>query len=317
MEFPAWIKRSANWAGEKQKSLVIALIVVAALALASPLLFPGGWGLRSESSVVKKTVRQLSENETEEVTTTEASGKTVWDWLSLLGVPLSLFALGALFQIAQQQQAEVAAKELREQTEAEAKEEVLQVYFDRISVLLIDKNLLGIVGKTDITTEQTELVDAGKNVIRARTLSILRRFGDDRELKAIVIRFLIETEVINRLKLNLSDADLLGANLSDVDLLGVNLSDANLSDVDLSSANLSDAKLGGAKLCNANLRDAYLSDADLSDANLSDAYLSNAYLSGATVTKAIFGSGIGLSEEEKQDLIERGAIFDAEQQSDQ
>lgn len=40
--------------------------------------------------------------------------------------------------------------------------------------------------------------------------------------------------------------------------------------------------------------------------------LSNADLSGATVTNATFGAGIGLSDEVRNDLVKRGAIFDAE-----
>ena len=286
MRFPAWIKRSANWAGEKQKSLVITLVVVAALALASPLGSPGGIGLRGEPSVVKKTVKQLSENETEEVTTTEDSGKTVWDWLSLLGVPLSLFALGALFQIAQQQQAAAAAKEQREQATSEAAEEVLQIYFDRISALLVDKNLLGIATKENISSEQKEFLCAAVDVIRARTLSILRRFTNSQERKTSVIRFLIETEVIAKLELNLSGADLGGAYLRSTKLIGVNLSGADLFGADLIDTDLINTDLSMAKLRDADLRIAKLSDADLRGADLCGADLSSADLLGAKLSYA-------------------------------
>ncbi len=142
----------------------------------------------------------------------------------------------------------------------------------------------------------------------------------------------------------LSKANLSGAILSKAFLSGANLSDANLSDANLSDADLSDANLRGAILSKAilsgailsgailrgaNLRGANLSDADLiganligailSKANLSGAILSGAFLRGANlrganlrganVKKAIFIDATGITPEQKQDLIRRGAIF--------
>lgn len=134
---------------------------------------------------------------------------------------------------------------------------------------------------------------------------------------------------------NLSHANLRYANLSCSDLFGVNLSHA-----DLEYAYMEQAKLGYADLRDANLNFAYMREvnleqaylfggwlyrANLSCANLSHtvffhANLNSAYLVGAVfcntnlnsakVNNARFGKGIGLSHEEKQDLIKRGAIFD-------
>jgi uncharacterized protein YjbI with pentapeptide repeats len=123
---------------------------------------------------------------------------------------------------------------------------------------------------------------------------------------------------------NLSGADLIGANLkgailSEAILIGANLSEANLKGANLSGANLSGANLSGANLSGANLkgadlRRAFLSEADLSgailrEANLSGANLSDANLSGADVENAIFINATGITPEQKQDLIRRGAIF--------
>jgi uncharacterized protein YjbI with pentapeptide repeats len=137
----------------------------------------------------------------------------------------------------------------------------------------------------------------------------------------------------------LSDANLSGANLSGANLRGANLSDAYLRGAILRGAILSDAYLRGAILIEANLRgaalsgailiEANLSDANLSDANLSGAFLrganlsganlwiadlsgaflSGAFLSGAEVENAIFTNATGITPEQKQDLIRRGAIF--------
>ncbi len=115
---------------------------------------------------------------------------------------------------------------------------------------------------------------------------------------------------------NLSGADLSGADLSNANLSGADLSDANLSgadlsDADLSGADLSGANLSSADLSNINLIRRYLRGANLRGANLSDANLRNADLSGANVERARFSSlESGITEHLKQDLIERGAIFE-------
>uniref|UniRef100_UPI0030D8B7FE pentapeptide repeat-containing protein n=1 Tax=Argonema antarcticum TaxID=2942763 RepID=UPI0030D8B7FE len=141
---------------------------------------------------------------------------------------------------------------------------------------------------------------------------------------------------------DLSGADLIGANLIGANLIGANLIGANLSGANLrgaylsrlrgaylsrlsradlsrlsgadlsrlSGANLSGANLSGANLRGADLSGAYLSRADLSDADLRGADLSGANLSGANVEKARFSNNQGISENMKQDLIKRGAIFE-------
>ena len=69
---------------------------------------------------------------------------------------------------------------------------------------------------------------------------------------------------------------------------------------DLSNANLSNADLSNADLSNANL----------SNANLTGADLSNVNLNGANVADARFELTSGLSDAEKHDLMQRGAIFE-------
>lgn len=252
--------------------------------------------------------------------TTSESGKTLWDWLSLLGVPLSIAALGIYYNKKEQQR--IADNE---------KEEILQTYYDRLSSLLIEKNLLVIAERVyknpkklvtvdthktrhPIPTEmERELVAAAMNVIRARTLSILQRLKDDPTRKEAVIQFLLESEILGKAKLNLSGADLSGinfvflntgnnklsginlelTNLSGADLSRINLSGTKFSGTDLSGTKLGGADLSGVCLVYANLHKAWLMEADLSgadlrgadlrDACLFDTNLSDANLSGATV----------------------------------
>jgi len=275
-------------------------------------------------------------------TTTPQDAKNIWDWVGLLGVPIALTAFGWFQQSREKQQAladkkiaeqqvlvekEVAeqkafvekgiaeqqAKTEKEIAESNQREEALQNYLDRLSDLLIEKNLIGKAVKFQAASEkqaednqpdlkileEKELLDAASDVIRARTLSLLRRLGKDGERKGHVIRFLIEAEVISKLKLNLGNADLSGADLRDADLSGADLRDAdlngaNLRDADLSGADFRDADLSGADLSVANLSGADLSVANLSGADLSVANLSGTNLSGTNLSVANL-SGANLS----------------------
>ncbi len=260
-----------------------------------PILWPGGIGIGKDSPVSTKTIEKDAQGKT--VKTIETikydDGKTLWDWGSLLGVPLGVpLLLAILGYVLQEQQRKIA--------DNETKEEVLQTYFDRLSVLLIDKNLIALSNKSNlpkitsiplsnksqsstITPEEQELLDSSLDVIRARTLSILRRFENDAERKTSVIKFLIETEIVGKSKLDLSGADLSGANLSGANLSGAKLHGANFSGANLSGVNFRGADLVNAFLSGAFLSDANLSEAKLSGANLNEAFLFHANLSGANL----------------------------------
>lgn len=84
--------------------------------------------------------------------------------------------------------------------------------------------------------------------------------------------------------------DLSWANLQEADLSGANFSRANFSVADLSGANFSVADLSGAKLLRANLQ-----EVDLSGANLSGANFWGANLWGCR----------GLSEEQRELILDQ------------
>lgn len=328
---------------EFARNMIILTGIIALLILFIPNRSLPDWiNVKKNQLIVNSIERDGQGNINKLVETSTAQPqKTTWDLLSLLGVPLSLVFLGSWLQRQQQQRAV-----------EEAKEEILQVYFDRLSAILVDKNLLTIAEKiytanhlpdgnvwyseiglpVDVSIEESKLFDSVRNVIRARTLSILRRFEDDPERKTSVIRFLLETNIISQLKLPLSGADLsgvdmrraklYGADLSYADLRGANLSDSDLSQANLSGANLSQAILhrtvfSYAILLEANLRRASLQEANLSSTpDLSEADLFEGkkpdsgipvILSGADLTKAdVSGanlSGADLSGADLQSLI--------------
>jgi uncharacterized protein YjbI with pentapeptide repeats len=283
-----------------------------------------GWTGFKKDTEVSKTEKILENGKEITVTTKDVSGKTLWDWLGVLGVPFSLALLGFWFQILSANQADIEKERAAEQVkldkeiaESHQKEEMLQAYFDRLATLLIDKNLLAIaVKQSNASEEEKELLSSAVNMIRATTLSVLRKFGEDGGRKTSVIQFLMEAKIIRNLNLSLEGAYLSNADLSDADfrydfsstlfresinLTYVNFSNANLkrvlfSNADLkgaifNNANLSNADirandLTGAKLISACLMKANLPGADLTNADLTNADLTNANLTNAYLTKA-------------------------------
>jgi uncharacterized protein YjbI with pentapeptide repeats len=210
-------------------------------------------------------------------------GKTVWDFLQLLIVPLMLAAIGFWFtaqQDARQQQIENQRAEAeRELAVQRAQDEALQAYLNEMSSLLLEKDLRA-------SEEESEV----RTLARARTLTVLRRLEDPNR-KTAIMEFLVEAELVQRIEgrgpvISLGGAELRGANLSDATLSGAVLSDANLAEVHLSNADLSGAHIDGANLSGATLRNADLSDADLSGATLSSASLYAVSLSGTTLRYA-------------------------------
>lgn len=108
---------------------------------------------------------------------------------------------------------------------------------------------------------------------------------------------------------NLTQTNFRGADLTDGDLSEANLSYGRLAGADLSGAYLELANLSGADLHRASLALANLIGANLTGANLTEANLSKTNLSGAQVNGTLFRDSIGLSEESKQNLQQRGALF--------
>lgn len=262
---------------EKKRKLIVIIAVLSIISFSLPYLYKVDWIGFGEDKIISISEEEaLNLNNGKIVKlkkTTEQirPGKTFWDWLNLLShlaIPILVVYFTTKFQRNEQKKAEELVKLEKEKTTNILNEEALQGYIDRISGLLIDRKVKSL-RKQNIS--RTAILD----VIRARTLSILRRLDEDGIRKGSIIRFLIDAGFTGELNLNLKDADLKNANLKCVDLNNINLSYADLSGTDLSGADLS-----GADLSSANLSSANLSGTNLSGTNLSDADLSGANLSG-------------------------------------
>lgn len=171
------------------------------------------------------------------------------------------------------------------------REDLLQIYLDRMSELLLEKKLRSSAPDAEV-----------RNVARVRTTTLL--FQLDARRIGYVFAFLRESGLMfakqnssivslsgaDLRKINLSQANLIEADLSGANLIEADLIEANLRGANLSKANLIGADLHGAYLIGADLRGAYLNKADLSEAqffkaDLNGADLHGAHLLGAKVTE--------------------------------
>lgn len=94
-------------------------------------------------------------------------------------------------------------------------------------------------------------------------------------------------------------------------LMGADLSGLELEGVNLIRGNLSGANLKGSILVDADLIFANFTNADVTDGDFRGATLNETIWLKALVKKCNFGEGVGLSNQQRQDLVMRGAVFNS------
>jgi uncharacterized protein YjbI with pentapeptide repeats len=273
---------------------IVIAVTAAIIVIAIALIIVGysfDWsGFNGYTQV--STIHTLSGPTAGTVTRTEVyqPGKTLWDWLQLLIVPvmlaIGLFWLNQLQKGREERTTEERAKVEREIASDNQREAALKEYIDKMSELLLHENL-----------RKSEPEDEVRKIARVRTLTVLPRL--DRRRKGSVLQFLHESGLIDKDKCiidlsgadlrdtDLRDADLGGASLNKANLCGAILNDTILINTDLNEANLSRASLVSAALSMANLYRADMSNADLRDAALEEVNLYAAKLEEANLTEAI------------------------------
>jgi len=246
--------------------------------------------------------------------TTLFLGKSVWDWLDLLFVPVVLGLLGWVTQRLVKSQEELRRAQEKTLADDHNRQEVLKDYLDQMTNLLTHVE--------DLSAEGNE---ARKGIIRARTLAVVRELDERRN--QTIVNFIRDSnlhsyyvpsnpDLVAKVPYGIfKDADLSNAKLSGTYLMdtifngailngatfrnsycyNAGFHNAELKDADLSNAKLVNAGFRRAILTNANFKEADLSGADLSEANLNGANLSEADLSGADLSSADL-SGANLSE---------------------
>ena len=200
------------------------------------------------------------------------SGKTLWDWLQLLFIPVVLAIAGFWFNHRERKAAELLAENEHDIAEDDQREAALQTYIQEISELLLHENLRKSMPEDEVRT-----------IARVRTLTVLPRLDSGR--KRSLLQFLYESGLIEKDKsvIDLQGADLSEANLIRAYLPGVGLRGANLQEADLRGANLQGADLRNVYLSGAMLNVVDLREADLSHAQLGPTNLFGANLFGATL----------------------------------
>jgi uncharacterized protein YjbI with pentapeptide repeats len=246
--------------------ITLGVVIVAAIAVSAVLDYAGygaKWmGFRESTTETKETTTfDPSGSEVSSIAVQEdpQRGKTLWDWMQILVIPVAV-ALGTfvLNEIAKRRDrvAEATQQYLQEQR---LQNDALQAYLDEMSRALLEYT--------------PEIV---RTVVRARTLTLLEVL--DPTYKRFVVQFLRESNLIP-CKLTDERGNILRGKI-------VDLSGANLRDADLRGLNLREAGLDGAILQRANLRYAFLPDADLGGTSLHGADLTDANLRGASLRMA-------------------------------
>jgi hypothetical protein len=304
------------WQKIKQRRVAI-IVTIAIVVVAVALIIVGylfDWtGFNGYNKVT--IARIITGTNAGTVTRTEAfqPGKTLWDWLQLLIIPLVLAVIALLFNRATtrteqkiateryEQDKEIASRHYHQDQQIAARryeddrrialdkqrEDLLQTYLDRMSELLLEKNLRSSQPDAEV-----------RNVARVRTITIL--FQLDARRIGYVFAFLNESglmtskpneeSIVSLSEANLEKINFSQANLSRADLNGANLSGSNLKWADFSLANLSAADLSRAysyetNLWAANLRGANLRGANLITSSIEEANLEGADLKGARVSE--------------------------------
>jgi uncharacterized protein YjbI with pentapeptide repeats len=211
---------------------------------------------------------------------------TLWAWISVLLVPLTLAVAGVLFTGSQQRSATNIQQQQRdndlEVQERRAQDEGLREYIDKMGSLLLDEDL-----------NLKQYWEKESDVARARTLTYLD--AADALHRRSAIQFLYESDLITEGKLvvSLDNADLAEADLSWLYLDKARIANASLQRADLSNASLIDANLtnsilsagkGAEEPPGVTMDNADLVRATLRGADLHLASLKNADLTGADLT---------------------------------
>jgi uncharacterized protein YjbI with pentapeptide repeats len=199
----------------------------------------------------------------------EKKGVELFQLLVPLITPLVIWVATSSVQHSINQQNQIIAQD-------NARQEVLNTYFDQMSSLLTQQKL-----------RTSQEGDESRTIARARTLTAIRRLDSERNQS--LTSFLQDAELLQEKQaiINLEKANLPEAHLRLAKLSNASLSQANLAQADLLWADLHGADLRGAELANANLYGANLRGADLSKANLWGADLRGARLEEANFSETL------------------------------
>jgi len=198
-------------------------------------------------------------------------GKTIWDWMQLLIIPLILARVAYYLT----------------NTQREKSGNALQNYLDYMTKLLIEHEYL-----------DDEEFERAARLMRARTLMVLEQLSGKQ--KGHLLRFLIETELLHREKTCL--------NMKRANLTRLELEPGAYSDFNLDGVNLDYANLGWCHFRNVQMKGVSMRNADLEDADFTSASLEYILLNRSNLYSAKFGKA-NMYKANLQDANLEGAIL--------
>ncbi len=259
---------------------------------------------------------------------------TLWDWLDLLLIPLSLALAGFIF---------TRSERLRKNNSDNQKlqDSLLISYLDKMKELVIDRNL-----------SQCNSTDSISLYARAITFTTLTQMSGIN--KGLMLRFLAETGIINgesppvnmqgadldKLdfysfdihekwpylentyvikgisfnKINLAKANLAYSSFDHISITDSDLSFSFLLGVDFTDASIENCKMYYAKLQEANLTNVNISGSDLRGAMLISANLRGAVIVNSRLEGATFGANYFTGSRARDAILDKidlsGTTFD-------
>jgi hypothetical protein len=144
-KFQAWWQRN-------RKPLIIVAALVVAVVLIYAVVRIYGTGFDGYNKITTSRTIGRPTTMTEEY----QPGKSLWDWMSLLIIPVILALVGFFFTRTERRNEQAIAKQRAETEQNLAidnqQEAALQGYLDRMSALLLEKNLTAAVSAKKILT---------------------------------------------------------------------------------------------------------------------------------------------------------------------
>ena len=220
------------------------------------------------------------------------AGKSLWDFMEVLIVPLFLAIIAIWFnEQSKKRDLQFQARRAnldREISSQQFQQRILNEYLDKMTSLLEEK---------DFVLLNVESDDKTNNVLKTAqviTVTALRQLQKDQQ--DIVIQFLRDAGLHSFLLKNafLAEADLSNLNLEKIDfsqanLNNCNLENSNLLDANFSRASLQSANLKSSNLMRANCDEALLQYADMRECVAVGISLQSSNLKHANLSAANFG----------------------------
>ncbi|MBX3085412.1 MAG: pentapeptide repeat-containing protein [Anaerolineae bacterium] len=260
-------------------------------------------------------------------------GKTVWDWLELIIVPLVLAGGGLFLQrieserVSRQEKLEKQREERqiareKQQARDSLMDSIFQSYLDDMSSLMIVNHLQTMLDIVTLNSRQKTALSGNDALHEGYVAQLRQKLSSQESIDSEKLAAAVAVVTVARARtvtaFNSLDVDrrnlmtdflretglvtgeqgtlLVDMGLSHMDLSGTNFYKFNLAEANLINSDLSEANFFQANLIHANLHGANLSGADIGDTDLHFVDLGDAYLKNAHLENVRFNEKTALPD---------------------